>query len=329
MYKEDVRNNKEIIKVSNSLVEAKYKLGLQEQKIYLNAISLINENEDKFNEINFNLTDFSQRSNTDIKHLYKNIESICMNLMKAVVQVKHDEEHWKMYSLISYCEYNKGNIKVKFDEEMKPFLLKLKKQYTKYLLSAIEFKNKYSIRIYQLLKMHSFKTPPEIIYDYDEFRELIGLESEKYQRFGDFRIYVLEKAKQEVSKKSDIFFKYEKIKSGKKVSGIKFYIYNKVKNIQNENDEIFEESVIKITNLMKEKAGLINAKFNNEQLLLLYDIACKKTDSEKINVFEYIKLNYIYMLETGSAINKFAYLKDCLENDYAKAVAQFELSYIV
>jgi hypothetical protein len=52
----------ELIVKSNKLVEARYKLSLQEQKIILTMISKIGKNDEDFKIINFNVREFDSQN---------------------------------------------------------------------------------------------------------------------------------------------------------------------------------------------------------------------------------------------------------------------------
>ncbi|WP_129598479.1 replication initiation protein [Anaerophilus nitritogenes] len=123
------REKQEQIRMSNKLVEAKYKLELQEQKIYLYAISRINPDDEDFNSIKFKLSEYAEKSNSDIKQLYRDIDLITDNLMMCFLRVNQGSKKWKKYKLISSCEYNHGEITLKFNKDMKPLLLDMKEKY--------------------------------------------------------------------------------------------------------------------------------------------------------------------------------------------------------
>ena len=78
---------------------------------------------------------------------------------------------------------------------------------------------------------------------------------------------------------------------------------------------------------MKIKMGLGEENFNAEQIMKLYEKAVEKADGQNIDLFEYIKLNYIHT--KGKARNKYAYLLKALEDDYASAMGQISLDYYI
>ena len=70
---------------------------------------------------------------------------------------------------------------VKLDNDMRPYLLNLKANYTSYeLVYTLHFKSKYSIRLYEIVRSFQYHPdkPFRKIYPVDELREL--LDSETY-----------------------------------------------------------------------------------------------------------------------------------------------------
>ena len=113
---------------------------------------------------------------------------------------------------------------------MKPFLLKLKKNYTQYdLLYTLHFKSKYSFRLYELIKsihyndLETYKR----IYSIDEIRKLLGVEEGKLLEWKNLKARVLNPAIDEVNKYSDKNISLETVKRVNKVVGIELTITSK------------------------------------------------------------------------------------------------------
>ncbi|MCB2299606.1 RepB family plasmid replication initiator protein [Clostridium tagluense] len=83
----------------------------------------------------------------------------------------------------------------------------------------VKLNSGYSLRLYEILRSKSFKNKIEMPID-----ELYSMVSNNYERYTEFKKNVLEKCKEELKNKTDISFRYEEIKTGRKVTSIKFYI---------------------------------------------------------------------------------------------------------
>ena len=120
-----------------------------------------------------------------------------------------------------YINDNSGIIQIKLDKDMKPYLLQLKANFTKYELSwTLNFRSKYAIRLYELVKSVHYNelTTYKHIFNLDELRRL--LDAATYSTYQTFKVRVLQIAIDEINKYSDKLVSYEPIKSGRAVSKI-------------------------------------------------------------------------------------------------------------
>ncbi len=110
--------------------------------------------------------------------------------------------------------------------------MQIKNKYLKYnIKNILILKSKYAIRLYEILKneleinkRYNKKFEFEISLEY--LKEMLKIPfSYKYK---DIRIHILEKSQEEL-KKTDIEFEFESIKTGRKVTHIKFLIIDKSK----------------------------------------------------------------------------------------------------
>ena len=112
---------------------------------------------------------------------------------------------------------------------MKPYLLNLKEHYTQYQLDNIlAMKNVYGLRIFELLQsqMMTKKLPRDgldIEMSMAQLRESLDLE-DKYERWSQFKIRVLDKAVEEIEKATTYTVSYTPKKTGKAISHILFHI---------------------------------------------------------------------------------------------------------
>ena len=127
-------------------------------------------------------------------------------------------------------------IDVSFHPKMKPYLLKLQERYTTYdVRNILKLPSSYSIRIYELLKQ--YQKIGHRTFLITELKDIIGVREEilvrgkktvikdTYERFGNFRQRVLDKAQKDLEAHTDIRFDYEPIKKGRSYYKIKFTIH--------------------------------------------------------------------------------------------------------
>lgn len=315
-------SNKLVVK-SNELISASYNLSLNEQKMALYAISKLDRDDSGFNSIEVNIRDFTDILNITDRN-YEQIRDTARRLRKKEIIIDTDKFEYitGWFSSVTFVK-DDGNITIKFDDDLVPYLLKLKNRFTRYeLKNVLSMKSAYSIRLYELLKQYESIKKREI--NLDKLKECLGMEKDMYSRFYDLERRVLKVAKKEINKNTDLNIDYEKIKTGRKITSVLFRIEPKDKDKKVYIDFLNEFYDIKE---MKLKMGLKNENFSPEQIMNLYEKAVEMAGNEDIDLFEYIRLNYNHI--KGKARNKYSYLLNALENDYASAIGQINLDYYI
>lgn len=305
---------------NNDLIEARYDLNLLEQKIILYSVSKINTDKSKFNLIRLEIKEIAEMIGTNIDR-YSEFSNIANGLMDRKVYLK-DRPKLDIRWLASSEYIGNGIIELEFSEKLIPYLLQLKAKFTRYQLkNIINLKNKHSLRIYELLKQ--YETIGKRKFELNEFKNILFIENQ-YERIYDFERFVLKIAKEEINQNTDINIEYEKIKTGRKITDILFKIESK-----DQERKIYIDFLNEFYNIkeMKSKMGLKDANFSHEQTMSIYEKAVEKVGNEDIDIFEYIRLNYLNIKD--KARNSYSYLLKALDNDYASAIAQINLDYYI
>lgn len=223
MYDEMKKNY--IVSKANKLITSKYELSLQEQRIILSLVSLVDSKDQRqFYEYEMSVKEFSELLGVEnTNHTY--LSKVTKSLMEKVVEIEDDKKiiqvHW-----LSSCVYYKGEGKVKLElhRELMPYLLQLKEQFTTYYLANIlQMKSKYSIRLYEIIKSEQFKRNFKI--DVDKLRKMMNCQN--YKRYSNFNQKVISPAIEEINKKSDIIVQYEPEKVGNKIVSLRLRVVSK------------------------------------------------------------------------------------------------------
>lgn len=250
---------------SNVLIqEARYNLSVQEQKLVLRLIQMIQPDDTEFKLYEFKIKDFCE-----ICGIENNNGKNYINIKKTLKSLA-DKSYWFIiddgretplrWIERPYIDRGSGTIQIKLDELMKPYLLKLKEFYTSYsLYNVISMRSKYAIRLYELLK--SYQNLKEKNLDIEKLK--VQLLAEKYSRWVDLKRFVIEPALKEINLLSDIYVTYSLEKQGRQYKFILFRINNKEdvdekikawneieqrlnpKRIKNQLSLFFENEVIK------------------------------------------------------------------------------------
>jgi hypothetical protein len=132
-----------------------------------------------------------------------------------------DDEIWQYTSIISSPKIDKikGYVIFTVLDDIWRCLLDFTKGYRKYeLVTAMQFKSVYSMRMYEL--MSGQKRPLE--FTFEDLKMRFGVK-DKYKLVGHFKTRVLDIAKKELDESSPYSFNYIEVKGGRKVVGFKFF----------------------------------------------------------------------------------------------------------
>jgi len=279
---------------SNKLIEAKYKLTLNEQRLILLMVSMIKPEDEEFKSIRIRVQDLKEILELQRKDLYKEIPKITRKLMSRILEIKDIEKN-KLLQIgwLSSAEYlfGEGVVELSFDPKLKPYLLKLKKAFTIYnLQSVLKLRSSYAIRLYELLKQ--YETIGTRKFEVNELKEILGIGKTEYKLYGDFKRRVILPAQKELKNKTDIYFDFKEVKRGRKVVELIFYIYKNpnFKEIKEEknnskrklaNNVLFNEIKL-LTNLSEDKITEIFKNYEEDYIKRTFDYTIKLFKEKKI-----------------------------------------------
>lgn len=132
-----------------------------------------------------------------------------------------DDEIWQYTSIIQSPKIDKikGFVVFTVVDDVWKCLLDFTKGYRKYeLITAMQFRSVYSMRMYELL---SGQTRP-LDCSFEVLKERFKLK-DKYSKVNDFKRWVLDTAKKELDESSPYSFNYTELKEGRKVVGFRFF----------------------------------------------------------------------------------------------------------
>lgn len=314
--------NRLVVK-SNNLIEARYELSLNEQKIILYSVSKLDREKENFNIITVNVKEFFNLLDTSSER-YSELRSLVRELRSKEIVINTPEGEI-ISGWLSSIEYkrNDGTVDLEFSHKLIPYLLQLKERFTRYQLRNILYlKSKYGIRLYELMKQYERIGKRE--FKLDHLKKILFIEGQ-YERMYDLERFVLRPAKDEINKHTDLVVDYEKIKTGRRITSILFKIESKDQDRKIYVDYLNETYSIKD---MKNKMGLGKENFDAEQIVEIYSRAVAKLENEEEkDIFEFVRLNYIHI--KSKATNRYGYLLDALDNDYASARGQIKLDYYI
>ena len=220
----------EIVEKRNILNEIKKNdMTLQELRFFSIYLAKINARDVSTRVVKFKLEEFKRIMDLrEIKLEY--FKAITAHLLQKIVTVpsENDPTLYKQFQLFKECELEKneyGEIYVKFDVHDKalPLIFEFKEKYFKYALwNILRLTSRNQIRMYELLKQYEPIGMREI--KLNKLKDWIGVSQDEYKRWYDFKKYVLDACQKALLENTDIKFDYELMKTGKRVSGVRFII---------------------------------------------------------------------------------------------------------
>ena len=236
----------------NSLITSIAKMQKTALKMFELAVSCIDtENPPKDNIIYLSkkeLFAFFDVSSASKHTRFK--EAIELMQKQAFFQIKEvKDKGYEMTSIVpiptvKWNSYN-DDVMIRFNQDIMPYLIELKQNFTKYALSEImELNSKYSIILYKWLSMNynqyehysnkggrraeqveSYRNPSISV---KELRTITDTVNEYKETYHFFR-YIVENSLKEINAHTSFNVSYEKIKKGRSIDSIVFHIEKKRK----------------------------------------------------------------------------------------------------
>ncbi|MGC5816085.1 RepB family plasmid replication initiator protein, partial [Clostridium perfringens] len=285
-------NKNYLITHSNSLAYSKYSLSINAQKIVMILASLVQPNDNGFKEFEFTVKELAEILGVSKENVYKELPKITRELITKLILFKTNDDNFIQGTFLSTAEYKKSNGKVilEFSPKVAPYLLELKRYFSQYkLFTPLSFKSKYSIRLYQIFKANEIKK--NFIISLDDLREILNLQQKSYESFNRLKERVINTSLEEINK-TDIYVNFETIKTGRKVTYLKFYIKEN-KNLSNDNEiQLINERLETNENIKELKHLFKKHKISAENLSKIYESSGKNIEKVK-KVYEYSKTQKI------------------------------------
>lgn len=214
---------------SNTLVEARYRLSLQESHVILWLLTQIRHDDEDFKLHTMKISEFAEMVGVDAGNQYKELREVTLKLMQRVMSIYESEKkEWLQVSWLSSARYREkqGTVSLKFDPELKPYLLQLKSQFTKInIADTMKFKSVYALRIFELL--FQYESIGNRKTSIEDLRTWCGIQKDEYPLYGHLKSRVINRAKTEINAKTNYDIDYTEVKQSRKVVGIDWTIGKK------------------------------------------------------------------------------------------------------
>jgi plasmid replication initiation protein len=303
-----------LIVKDNSLVVSRYNLSLAEQKFILQVVSMIEKDDEDFKDYEVKVTDYLDLIKSNSDNMYIILKNFADSLLKKPLHIPQKDGGFFACNWFAGLKYEskRGILKCSFHPVLKPFLLRLKKNFTAYKLKNIlQLSSKYSIRLYEIMKCYEHLG--QIAIKLDDFKKMLSI-PDKY-KYGHIKNRILKPLQREFLKYTDISYSFKEMKKQRKVEAICFTITKNMKAVEEDKNKSFstkkwfeevqnydEQKIKELLNMLPGEEQTQNARNVLAKYLQNYD-------------YEYIK-NQVKYTNKQKPKNFIAYLKRAIEEDY-------------
>ena len=246
----------ELVVKSNRLIEASYRLGMNEQRIILYAICRCREEQKGlFPDLPVTITADAfvrQFPSVDKSNVYGQLKEAMNSLYNRSVTI-HDtdpatkkarvrETRW--ISEKAYID-GAGHVQIVFTPEVIKYMTRLETEFTSYQLEKVgNMTSAYAVRIYELLAQH--RDIGNRTLNMAWLRETLQIAPDEYKLTTNFIRKVIEVAVDQINKHSDLTVSYKSVKTGRAITDFTFKIKvkdDKSKVAGSTNDQAIREKL--------------------------------------------------------------------------------------
>ncbi len=311
---------------------------LQELRFFSIYLSRINPNDISTRVVRFTISDFQAIMELE-QITIDYMKQVTDSLLCKVVNIPTERGGYIGFQLFKECrvyldEHNEWFIEIDAHDEALPLMFEFKEKYFSYhLWNALRLKSSNQLRMYEILK--PYETIGSIVFAIDELKDLLGIGKKEYERFDNFKSWVLNPCQQALQKYTDIKFTYEpygKRGRGGKTYFLKFTIQKNTDYV----DQLTLDKFIKQNSLPVELdtqlndsddrldflSEACNHEFSRSEMMVLYDVMVEKLPYEIISndleCYNYLQHKYNEMNmrnEKKPITHRFGYMKTIIETE--------------
>jgi len=167
--------------------------------------------------------EFSEVFDVDLDSCYRVLKNAGKKLMESSITLEEPElfrtQQINICSKVTYL-HKEGSIKVKFTDDIMPYLAQVKQKFVLYNLKEVaNFGSLYSTRLYELIQ--EFKDTGYIIKSVAQLREVFAV-GKKFPDYNNFKRKTFAHAVEEINAQYEMNLRFEELKEGRRVVSIRF-----------------------------------------------------------------------------------------------------------
>ncbi len=263
-----MKKEKKIIRKSNDVVAVKNNLSVPEIKLLTLILEQIKTTDRDFTTYSISVKNYENSTNTADSYML--MKRVVKRLMSRVIELPNE----KFVNLFHSAQYKSGwgLMEIELHDDMKPYFLELKRNYTQYESRFIlSLKSKYSMRFYEYFKKEigiKKQNNISVFFDIEQLRKYLSIQK-KFKQIGELKKRVLNSSQKEINQNTDIEFKYKDIKQGRKIIAFEFIVKKKTNDIIEivEDAEIVKTETVRNETIKQEKINLSSSTKEKEKPL--------------------------------------------------------------
>ena len=214
------------VRQHNVITNARHELSAVQLDIYFMLLSRLKPGDNNRYEISVREIE----NLTGRQWNYQQLKDATSGLIGKVFEIE-EADGLLQVALMSSAKYLKGQgrIQLTVAEELKPYLVDLKNNFTSFqLFCVLSMTSKYAKWLY--VQFSRWKDVGYLAYELEQLKFLLNLKDplgkspELYKQWGQFKDNVLEPAIKQINESSDLRVKYTTEKNGKSIHKIAFFI---------------------------------------------------------------------------------------------------------
>jgi|GEM_PF-356301 len=216
-----------VVTKANAIIEASYRLTLQEQRLVLFCIAHIDSRKPLEEQRCFTIeaAPFREIFGLAQEKVYEELKDAGNRLFEREIfidDVKNNQiTRLRWVSKIRYHK-NKGRLEVNFAPELLPFISSLRERFTSYPLKSVaSLSTTYAIRLFEILTQ--YRSLGRRALGVEQLRRWLDC-TDCFERFSDFDRWVLKPSLEQINSRTPLKVEVERIKSGRHVVTLEFRI---------------------------------------------------------------------------------------------------------
>lgn len=218
-------SNRNIVKQSYELNNARYSLTAMETDIIMRMIAEIKNEDEDFKPYRFKVSELESKMG---KQLNRNsIKTMADGIARKPLRIDKGKGSFLTVGWVSSFEYcaELGEIELCFDPKLKPYLLKLQGHFAMSDIRQIfQLSSEYAKRIYTIFKQ--WEKIGNYTIEVSEWQKILEV-PKSMMIYNRFKEKILEVAKGQINKNTDLHVDYKEIKTGRKITHLVWSIREK------------------------------------------------------------------------------------------------------